>query len=104
MLLPAALAATATTADTGPTDGRLRLVGKGDHLLGLVLRHAPPPSHQWAQWLRLPLASAASDGDAASVEELLAAGADGIAGPRGPDGCTLVSLNIEKTGVGEYIV
>lgn len=71
-------------------DDRLRLVGKGDRLLGLVLRHAPP-SYQWAQWLRLPLASAASDGDATAVVELLEAGADGKAGPRGPDGGTLVS-------------
>lgn len=71
-------------------DDRLRLVGKGDRLLSLVLRHAPP-SYQWARWLRLPLASAAADGDAAAVEELLEAGADGKAGPRGPDGGTLVS-------------
>lgn len=74
---------------------RLKLVGKGDRLLGLVLRHTPA-RHQWAQWLRLPLASAAYDGDAASVEELLAAGADGKAGPRGSDGSTLVSAELER--------
>eukprot|EP00752_Nemacystus_decipiens_P015669 g13983.t1 len=82
-------------------DDRLRLVGKGDRLLGLVLRHAPP-SYQWAQWLRLPLASAASDGDAAAVEELLEAGADGKAGPRGPDGGTL--LHCAARGGSERVV
>lgn len=80
-------------------DDRLRLVGKGDRLLGLVLRHAPP-TYQWAQWLRLPLASAASDGDATAVEELLGAGADGKAGPRGTDGGTLVSPQINHQGSG----
>eukprot|EP00903_Cladosiphon_okamuranus_P019473 g17907.t1 len=82
-------------------DDRLRLVGKGDRLLGLVLRHAPP-SYQWAQWLRLPLASAASDGDANAVEELLDAGADGKAGPRGPDGDTL--LHCAAKGGSERVV
>ncbi|CAN0071332.1 unnamed protein product [Scytosiphon promiscuus] len=92
--LPLTPARTATmrvplgTARTSEHD-RQKLVGKGDRLLGLVLRHTPA-RHQWAQWLRLPLASAAHDGDAGAVEELLAAGADGKAGPRGSDGATLL--------------
>lgn len=92
MFLPTRLAAQSK-------DDRLRLIGKGDHLLDLVLRHSPP-SYQWAQWLRLPLASAASDGDATTVEELLEAGADGKAGPRGPVGDTLVNPRTFRGGSG----
>ncbi len=95
MIFPASAAAAAAVAPG--SDNPLSLVGKGDRLLGLVLAAVTDgnlPRYQWAQWLRLPLASAAVDGDALAVEELLQAGADGKAGPRGLDGATLVSAQL----------
>ena len=89
ILFPQALSTTtATTTATNHNNQGLLLSGKGDQLLEIVLRNAP--ANQWTQWLRLPLMGAAVGGDVVCVKELLAAGADGSAGQRGPDGSTLV--------------
>lgn len=74
-----------------PKGNRVLLAGRGDELLGLVLRHAP--ARQWTLWLHLPLIGAAADGDVDFVKDLFAAGASGGAGQRGEDGCTLVGFH-----------
>lgn len=79
---------------------RVLLAGKGEKILDLVLRQAPPK--QWAQWLRLPLSVAAAEGDLTCVTELLAAGADGSAGQRDRDGSTL--LHAAAKGGNEKVI
>lgn len=53
----------------------------------LVARGATPD--QWAEWLRVPLEHAASDGNLDLFNALIKAGADGSAGCRGCHGRTL---------------
>lgn len=64
------------------------LTGQGEELLALVRNYATP--QQWAAWLRVPLGSAAAEGNAEMVDLLVAAGADAGPGHREVTTSTIV--------------